>query len=220
MGREHRRGSVVFDVLNVACLYGFLHDIVNMAQRGHFWVKGIWKERVWKRAWALDDYYWRLQVMFHRSLETISKVCNGPKYMIWWQISDTNRDLLKQCEIMMKLISHSSLLRTDDVRLKGLPMAARFCDQCDLAAIDDVRHLVLQWPSLQEERIALFRAVSSIQDGCGRVLLESACDVLLVLLGRPVVGFTEVQMVGIWSISARHIAPMYRKKVNNRVGIG
>ena len=35
MGRENRRGSVVFNVLNVACLYGFLHDIVNMAQRGH-----------------------------------------------------------------------------------------------------------------------------------------------------------------------------------------
>ena len=33
-------------------------------------------------------------------------------------------------------------------------------------------------------------------------------------------GFTEKQMVGIWSISARHIAPMYRKKVSNRVGIG
>ena len=53
---------------------------------------------------------------------------------------------------MIKLVIHSSLLKTDDVRLKGLPVLARFCDKCDLSAMDDVRHLVLQCPNLQPER--------------------------------------------------------------------
>ena len=51
---------------------------------------------------------------------------------------------MRVCETMMKLATHSSLLKTDDVRLKRLPIAARSCDQWDLAAMADVRHLVLQ----------------------------------------------------------------------------
>ena len=48
--------------------------------------------------------------------------------------------MMRDCEVM---ISHASLLKDDDVRLKGLSIASRFCAQCNLSALDDVRHLVM-----------------------------------------------------------------------------
>ena len=47
----------MFDLLNVADIFGFTNEIVNMAQAGHLWSKKVWREKVWKMAWALDDCY-------------------------------------------------------------------------------------------------------------------------------------------------------------------
>ena len=149
-------GSIVFDMLNVAQTFGLLNDVTLMAQAGQFWSKADWKKRVWRRAWELDGYYWRVQTRLHRSLDLLSKVCEGPKYSIWWELSDNNIAMMRCCEVMVKLLTHASLLRSDDVRLKRLPAVSRFCNRCDLAAIDDVEHLVLQCPFLQPERTMLF----------------------------------------------------------------
>ena len=217
-GKENVRGSIVFDLLNVADIFGFMNEIVNMAQAGHFWSKRVWREKVWKRAWALDDCYWRIQSRLHRSLDILSNICTGPNYTVWWQMADNNRMLLRCCETMMKIITHASLLRSDDVRLKGAPPAARFCILCDLSELDDVGHMVMSCPSLQPERESLFEEIRVIQDGSGQAFLSSGCDILMVLLGRPVDGLTAEQMLNIWTISVRHIAHMYNKKT--KVGIG
>ena len=58
----------------------------------------------------------------------------GDRYLVWWQISDVNHQLMKCCETTVRLVSHASLLRADGVRLKGSPIASRFCTSCDLAA--------------------------------------------------------------------------------------
>ena len=57
---------------------------------------------------------------------------------------------MRDCETMVCLATywHSSVLRNDDVRLKGLPLGARLCYQYGLAAIDDARHLIMQCPEL------------------------------------------------------------------------
>ena len=56
--------------------------------------------------------------------------------------------------------------------------AARFCDRCQLASMDDVRHLVLQCPFMQDARNALFRELSEVDNGRGQVILASPGDTL------------------------------------------
>ena len=112
----------------------------------------------------------------------------------------------------MKVITHASLLRSDDVRLKGSPLAARFCILCDLSEVDDVGHMVMSCPSLQPERDFLIEEIRVVQDGSGQLFLSSGCDILIVLLGRHVNGFTEEQMLIMWAISVKHIAHMYNKE--------
>ena len=62
-GRENAYGCVVYDLLNVAEIFGMLGYVVNMVRMGHFWPTDEWKKRVWKRAWVLDECFWRLQAM-------------------------------------------------------------------------------------------------------------------------------------------------------------
>ena len=152
------------------------------------------------------------------SLDLISTMCEGPKYMVWWQIADNNHGLLKCCETLVRIITHSSMLKADDVRLKSLPLSARFCAQCDHSALDDAKHLILQCPSLQEMRREMFDELNDIGDGSGRRMLEMPGDTLYLLLGRLVKGFTREQLVHFWSVTAKHVTRMYNSKVREGIG--
>ena len=90
-------GSVVFDLLNVANIFGMLADVVGMVRQERSWPKADWKRRVWKRAWELDKCFWQVQAMCHRSLDLMVQICGNVRYLIWWQMSDENNDLIRSC---------------------------------------------------------------------------------------------------------------------------
>ena len=113
---------------------------------------------------------------------------------------------------------HCSLLRADDVRLKGSPIASRFCTSCDLAVEDDMQHLIMQCPKWQTERTSFLTEISSIADGSGQTLLESQCHLVYVFMGIQATDLTFEQMVVIWTISAKHISNMYNSKIKEGVG--
>ena len=82
-----------------------------------------------------------------------------------------------------------------------------FCELCDWSAIDDVRHLVLQCPRWQTERGGMFRDIASIQHGWGQEIINASDDVALTLLGNPVEGFSEDQMLKVGRQAAVHVPP-------------
>ena len=88
--------------------------------------------------------------------------------MVWWQISDANFNTMRCCETIVGLISHSSMLKVDDAKLKGSPMFSKFCSDCDHAAMDDVRQLFMHCPKWQLERNEMLSAIVNIPGGCGR----------------------------------------------------
>ena len=217
-GRRNIYSSNVFDMLNVASDFGFLDVLVGMSRMRHHWSKDVWKRNVWKRAWELDECYWGMQRLCHRSLDLMMNINGKSRYLVWWQISDADHRLMRCWETMVRLISHTSLLKVDDVRLKGSTVAARFCTSCDLSAMEDARHLIMQCPKWQSERTELMAEILNISDGTGQALLESQCDLLYVLMGKHARGFTYEQMVGVWTMSAWHIARMYNRKVRQGIG--
>ena len=137
---------------------------------------------------------------------------------MWWQISDRSHYLLKECEIMAKLLCHASLLRTDDVRLKRLPVASRFCPLCDHSAMDDTFHMVMQCPFLQDSRTRMFHEIERMCDDCEHEQINVNNDIFLTLMGKPAANFSIELMIAIWECSARHITNMYLCKL--RTGIG
>ena len=44
-------GSLAFDLLDVASIFGLMNEGIDMVRLGHYWSKDVWKKRVWKRAW-------------------------------------------------------------------------------------------------------------------------------------------------------------------------
>ena len=108
-------GSIVFDLLSVAVSFGMIDEVVSMVRMGHVWSKEAWKKKVCMRAWELDLCYWRVQERCHKSLDILARVSGGPKYSIWWMISDGYHGMMRSCEVMIKLVTHSSLLKDDGI---------------------------------------------------------------------------------------------------------
>ena len=148
--------SSVYDLLNTADTFGIINDIRNMVYRNVEWGRAHWREKLWKRAWELEDVYWCVKSRCHRSLELLSEICTTTRYVIWWQLADKSPNLMRDCESMVKILCHASLLKVDDVRLKRLPVAAKFCTLCDLGSVDDAKHMVMECPSLQPRRNIMF----------------------------------------------------------------
>ena len=123
-------------MFNVADDFGVLDEIANMARQGHQWSKEGWKRKIWKRAWDLEECFWGIQALCHRSMDLILNACEMSTYLIWWQLSDVKHGLMRCCETMARIVSHASLLRADDVRLKRSSVASIFCTSCALAAMD------------------------------------------------------------------------------------
>ena len=106
------------------------------------------------------------------------------KYLAWWQISDSNHSLMRQFETMIKLVTHSSLLESDDVHLKCLPILACFCDKCDHSGFNDILYLVRQCQRFNIETREMFDEISNIYDESGKFSSDSPCDLLYILLRK------------------------------------
>ena len=185
--------STVYDLLNTASTFGIINDVRDMVYRNLEWSRAHWRTKLWKRAWELEDVFWCLKSRCHKSLDLLSQICTTTRYAIWWQIADKSPLLMRECETMIKLMCHASLLKTDDVRLKSLTIATRFCTLCDHSAMDDARHMVMECPGLQPRRNIMFTTIDSILEeyGLGHDILVG--DVFLIIMGKPIVTIQWMQ---------------------------
>ena len=85
---------------------------------GHYVVKRSMEETDMEEGIGIRRWVWCVQMRCHRSLDLLSRVSVLTKYVIWWTIADNNHSLMRVCGTMVKLVTHSSLLRLDDVRLR------------------------------------------------------------------------------------------------------
>ena len=170
--------SNVFDLLNVCDIFGFLDDIKRMIEKNHFYPKTMWKEKTWKRAWELEDVYWRIERLLHRNLDLLVNVSNETKYLRWWKLSDKFPEHVKKCETLSKMLCHSSNLRNDDCKLKGETRTHKLCTLCDNYAVEDVRHIVLQCPYFDVERNSMFEDIYNLGTQVSNALRDSPRDML------------------------------------------
>ena len=58
---SNEHGSPVYDMLNIAIHFGIIEIVKNMVYRGHLYSRAHWRERIWKRAWELEEVYWCIE---------------------------------------------------------------------------------------------------------------------------------------------------------------
>ena len=211
--------SIVDNLLNVANVFRFDDEIRNMILRGHVYPKATWKRMVWERGWALEETYWCLEARLHREMDLLLRICPHPRYLTWWSLSNNHADMVHTSEIMAKIISHASLLKCDDVRLKQLPYGNRVCSLCNLYLTEDIFHIVMQCPGTQPLRNDMYEELALNPDVV-QVLNDYEQDYMSILLGKCPNDCRMDVMEKLWRISGKHICSMYKFVLDQRQGVG
>ena len=211
--------SIVDDLLKVASLFNFNNEVSDMVLRGHLYTKSVWKRMVWTRGWSLEDTHWRLEARLYKELDLLTRICPNPRYLTWWNLSNKYGETIYFCEIMAKIISHASLLKCDDVRLKHLAPGNRICSLCNLYVVEDIYHIVMQCPGTQHLRREMSNELDAEAD-VKAVLLRNAQDYLPICLGMHPKDCEDGIMERLWSITGKHICNIYRFVLNQRQGVG
>ena len=113
----------------------------------------------------------------------VYKVINRPLFLVWWVISDMFPSMLKNCEIMARLVCNASLLKDNDYRLKKLPFIHKVCTQCYLGIREDVNHLLMQCPAYVDIKREMYGVLESI-DHYIKVALDDQQGIFNTLMGR------------------------------------
>ena len=182
--------------------------------------KSVWKGMVWDRAWSLENMAWRIEYRLQQSLDLVSAINPNPNYLTWWALSDKYPERISMCETMTRLVCHASLLLIDDIRLKKQTILSRCCPLCDSSVPDDVKHLVLQCPSTEQRRIDMYAELRQCTVNLEARLNEIPEEILPILLGKCLTGYTTDQMEDIWIVAGSHIDRMYRENLITKSGIG
>ena len=211
--------SVVDDLLSVVDIFKLNNEVSNMVLRGHVYPKSVWKQMVWDRGWSLEDTYWCLEARLHREMDLLNRICPNPRYLTWWAISNKHVNMIHASETMAKIISHASLLKCDDVRLKHLPYGNKACSLCDHYQTEDISHVIMQCPGTQLLRNEMFAEIASCADA-DSVMREYAPETMSILLGKLPVGGRYEAFEKLWCISGKHICEIYKYVLAQRQGIG
>ena len=219
--RKNKFRSPIFDILTVALLFGLYNVVKDMIMNiSPTPSKYSWSKLVWERAWVLEDANWKAANVILKENDLLTKTMGDSRYMTWWRIGDVDYRLVKMCESMSKIVCHTSLLKTDDYRLKGLPMSHRTCVKCDSFCIEDIFHIIMQCPGYHEERTTMYNKKLN-ECRKAKVVFEENCEhVVYYLLGRDIPTLDDDEMISVWRISGNMITQMYRKAIADRIGVG
>ena len=199
--------------LETTCEFNLIEEVRSMFN-GNIFARSQWRKLVWDRAWALERNEWTENVTDDKHFDLIKRAVDGPSYSIWWHISDQDQSKMRQCETMVKLITHSSLLKGDDGRLRRLPFGSRMCILCELCSEENANHMIMQCPSQEKHRVALYNGINDIYN------LEVGECTLEILLGQCFENKVYEEMLPLWILASHYIHLMYRDTIKSRRGIG
>ena len=142
-----------------------------------------WSKVVWEKAWVLDDAYWRSLIVTTYDSNILYKTIGTPRYLSWWQISDKFPMHTKMCESLARIVCKTSLLKSDDYKLKSLTPSNRVCNNCDLYGPEDIKHLLKQCPATEDNRVKLYHKLYLIDSSIRERVKNEPQQVFIWLLG-------------------------------------
>ena len=201
--------SPLIHILQTCYDYDLLDTVRDMF-RGNIPSKAKWRRLVWDKAWAVENEWWDTKMREDRHLNLVRHVSDAPAYSVWWQIADDDMAYMRQCEVMVRILCHCTLLKEDDFRYKRSTFWDRACFLCDLVAPDDARHMIMQCPYHTANRVKL-------QDEISRVCPDFGTrEVFYTILGKPLEGIDAISMCRIWKIGCKYTARMYWDTLRGR----
>ena len=219
--KANKYKSPTFDVLNPCHKLGLINVVKDMALGDTPLIgKKRWSNMVWENAWRLDDGYWKSIMTLNPECNLLSLVIGASRYLYWWFLSDKKPWLMKMCETLTKIVSRTSLLKADDVRLEGSLPSYRTCTMCDHYRLENIEHIIMQCPAVNDIRIKMYQDIYRVCPRFEILCQEHPGLVLAWLLGRQPDELSFEMMEYVWEISGCYVAEMYYTTVKGRTGIG
>ena len=207
--------SPIFDMLRIACIYGIFENIVRMMNGTHFYTKHNWREQVWSNAWMLEDRDWDFRKRYFGITKMYKNIQEYPVYSVWWKIADRFPSIMRQCEIMIKLICGASRLKTDDKRCES-----NRCVKCNNYAKEDAFHIIMQCDSTENLRREMQHEIVKRIGIRNFEMITSGENFFNILMGKCHDGIHDYLHVEIWIVACIYISKMYWSILSNRIGIG
>ena len=195
--------------MNVSVDLGLYETCMNMIHRDHLYTKTQWKKLVWDAVWEKEDGDCSTIYRHNRETPLLFSVIEKLYYLIWWILSDSRPTLMKMCEKMAAIITESSLLKANDVRLKNRSFWTKVCYKCDMGIKEDAKHLIMQCPYFESMKKAMYDEIEQMQ--CEEInnAMGNAAEVLPILLGKQPDNVSIENMLNLCVISGRYKTMMY-----------
>ena len=192
--------SPIVQMLQYCEEFEVMHHINEMIM-GNMPSKVKWKELLWAKVRSHERMRWEECQDIH--LDLIKLVMTQSSYVIWWMLSDYDRRYMRRCEVMIRLLCHTSLLKSDDVRYKRATVFEKMCYLCDLGAMECANHVIMQCPFHNQHRTEMFREIDLIWPNFEPTEIFSA------IMGKPIEGVPEDVMCRAWMVGCTFITRMY-----------
>ena len=219
-GRLNVHSSPMFGLFNTCQKFGVLNEVIGMINETTTIVpKSTWSKRIWGRAWALDDAYWRSTSLICSDNDLLFHTVGRSQYLTWWYISDKWPHHIRMCKILAKIVCRTSRFKCDDYRLKTASHSQRMCERCDLSTVETIGHLIMQCPSTNDLRLAMYDEIRQTDPLYDERRLRNPGESLYWLLGKHIPGVEHDQMVDIWKIAGMYIQRMYKDAIEKRESV-
>ena len=90
------------------------------------------------------------------------------------------------------------------------------CDKCDLGIVEDTRHIVMQCPFFEHDKMNMLKEMEEVESYEISNLLNEHGRLFLYLMGKHPDNVSFESMYIFWSISAKHISVIYKKAIIDR----
>ena len=203
--------SPLMQILSFCAEFQLLDRVRVMATNpGGIMSKSAWKKLVWEKAWGMEYQRWDEHVTNDHRFDLLKQISSRPQYSVWWLIADADQSYMRKCEIMIKILCHTSLLKSDDSRLLRGTFSAKACIMCQHAAYEDARHMVMQCSAQSQLRMEMYSEIDRMVPDARQLCSFD------VLLGNHIAGWESNEMLPVWLISCCYIVRMYYDLLNYR----
>ena len=199
---------------------GCINDIMGMFFGNRYYSKQQWKEIVWKRAWEIERQDWIIRSSLIKSTKTINSVSDNGRLLIWWQLAGIAPKIVRQCEVMAKILCNASYLKVDCYQFRRDPVRRTYCELCNDFSIEDARHIILHCLALEGTRNELFNGITQIEEMYNVTIFHALSDVLATILGLNIANPDVEIYIKFLKLVADCVYRMYNYKLKGRNGIG
>ena len=181
----------------------------------HFYTKHSWREQIWTNAWIIEDRHWEFRKLYFGITKLYKNIQEYPVYSVWWKLADKFPSIMRQCEIMIKLICGASRLKSDDHRSEN-----NLCSKCNNYVKEDAFHIIMQCDSTEDLRRDMHNEILK-RTGIGNYeTITTSEDFFYTIMGKSHDGIHECTQTEVWIVACIYISKMYWTILNDRIGIG